>query len=807
MSNECTPLNDEEIYRYRLREPEPDYPPIPDIEYCMDVRPRSGGFGFVYQAKRLSLRGRPIAVKVAHRRTVSNDEAFTLAELQHSNVVTIHHAGLTPDKRRYIITEWLEGGSLDDWLQANVSLSPRDWAELFETIAQALDATHIAGFLHRDIKPSNILFLDTGKDWFRRPKLGDFGLAFRGTKGPANSGTRGYQAPELLEKNGYSTRFSDVYALGVTMRQCLGGSLPTEGTPLLPLPKVRRVPLTLKAIVAKCLTHSEHGRYGNRGINVEDKEQRPAWQLAKDLQAFREHRPTLARPLNRAQSVCLWARRSPWQAVAFTTLTLGLISSGGFAWQFRRAEVATRARLTAVELAKRETEAKLRARELADVRRYAQQLQQASDQIKSANSVAAIAILDNCDKIYHGGWEWLFLRGQCDTAVDGFNLGSPVQAIAVAVDNRLAVAAAGGKIYLGAWGTDLARTNPIHEPEQRGIRQMWFRPDRLLTASTVRRGDSQVVAAVLDSHSFVGSSSFEPVGELFVPGEFVGDGPVIPVLTPDGGAVVFPGKQGTLKSLELASGLTRIVAEQFPRISALRFRGEGSNAMLVALDGERVRFWTWPELRPLNPLSAQRGPLLDLTFAGDDTLVLLNGASEVSLWARWDDWEPVGSQPNDRRPGIRRLSFAPSRKDVFVTVGETLTRWTIDDTGVRAFDLLGLGPLVTAVAFSPDGQTLFGGDEAGTVKRWNLTPKKTFLMSADTEVRQVSADGDMVVARIYGGEVKLEGGPPVKLDGMKPVGLRLENKATRLLVNDDRGRVVVVHVATGEVLITLTVSS
>ena len=109
--------------------------------------------------------------------------------------------------------------------------------------------------------------------------------------------------------------------------------------------------------------------------------------------------------------------------------------------------------------------------------------------------------------------------------------------------------------------------------------------------------------------------------------------------------------------------------------------------------------------------------------------------------------------------------------------------------------------MVTALAFSPDGQTLFSGGETGTVKRWNLTPKKPFKMSVATEVKGVGADGGMVLARIIGGEVNLEGRPPVKLDGMKPVGLRFENEATRLLVKDDLGRIAVVHVATGELLL------
>jgi len=467
--DEFPPFRDEEFRAFRLQRRKPDYPRIPDIEYCLDVKPRSGGFGFVYKGKHINL-DREVAVKVTHRRAASADEAVALAKFQHPNIVTVHDTGLTEDGRRYIVTEWLAGGSLDDWLQANVRLSARRWAEVFETIAKALDVAHVGGFLHRDIKPGNILFARADADWFQTPKLGDFGLAVPGTSGPDSSGTPAYQAPELHEKGGRPTRFSDVYSLGLTMWQCLADRMPTET----PLPRLSHIPRTLAAIVVKCLSNSEEGRYGQLG-NLEDMNQRPAWLLAEDLQAFLKNRPTLARPLNPVQSAGLWVRRSPWQAGTLTTLTLGLIASGGFAWQLmesqKRERIETKAKLTAVKLVGRATEAKLRAELQARVHRYARTLERVQRQIKDNKSVAVINELDNCDSAYKGGWEWLYLRSQRDVAVDGLDVKSPVQAIAVSVDTRLAVAVAGGKIHLGEWETDLTRLRPIQEAEQRDFRQ------------------------------------------------------------------------------------------------------------------------------------------------------------------------------------------------------------------------------------------------------------------------------------------------------------------------------------------------
>ncbi len=346
---------------------------------------------------------------------------------------------------------------------------------MFETIARALDQMHVFGFLHRDVKPGNIFFVDAGKDWFQRPKLGDFGLAVRGTIGPGNCGTPCYAAPEVYGPSGRSTRFSDVYSLGVTMWECLAGKPPIER----PFPKIPRIPRTLAAIVAKCLSDLELDRYGDRGIDIADKGQRPALRLADDLQAFLEHRPTLRRPLNRLQSTGLWVRRQPWQAGTFASLTLGLISCGGFAWQLMRSQEGERTehsraeklaseQLATVKVAHRVTEEKLRVSELAEVRRYAKELRQIQDYIKDGKSDAAIAMLEN-EQVYSGFWEWLYLRSECDSAIGEFDVRSAVQAIAIGPHNRLAVAVAGGKIHLGSWVSSLTWTDPIQEPEQRRL--------------------------------------------------------------------------------------------------------------------------------------------------------------------------------------------------------------------------------------------------------------------------------------------------------------------------------------------------
>ena len=319
--------------------------------------------------------------------------------------------------------------------------------------------------------------------------------------------------------------------------------------------------------------------------------------------------------------------------------------------EHRQVEVKTRTELAAVELARRETEARLRANELADLRRYAQQLRQANDHISNANSVAAIAILDNCKPAYRG-WEWLFLRGQCEGAIDEFNMNSPIRAIAVALNNQLAVSVVRGEVHLGTWGTDLARTKPIHEAEQRDFQQMWLSPDRLMTASTVRRGE--VFAIVLDSHPLVGQRLCEPTRELLEPGDVAATGPATPVLSPDGRTFVFPGQASTLKRVDLEKGDVHTVLDNVPPLTALAFLPDGSK--LVAITGSEVWSWDWPGMSHLQRHEVQSGALTTMAISEQGLLGVVGaGFGNQSVEAGRSEMETgreKAEQPTSGNPSV-----------------------------------------------------------------------------------------------------------------------------------------------------------
>ncbi len=223
---------------------------------------------------------------------------------------------------------------LDAAQKRNKPLPPRDIARMIEIIAGAVDS---ARMVHRDLKPENILIAADADDadWFTKVKVADFGLALPGGRGRGPGGSAGRHAGlsvarPLRQVPGGVDGFSDVYALGVILYECLTGALPPlakkDGPVQFPKGRSGKAPKTLKMICLKCLEYGKDKRYYDE--KTQKQHQRPALQLAEDLQAFREHRETKARPLNPVQRLGLWAWSRPSQAAFVPALYAR--SAGGF---------------------------------------------------------------------------------------------------------------------------------------------------------------------------------------------------------------------------------------------------------------------------------------------------------------------------------------------------------------------------------------------------------------------------------------------------------------------------------------------
>src|ERR1700730_11926605 len=134
--------------------------------YRIESQLGEGGMGTVYLALDTKL-GRPVAIKFlsgdlsdASGRRRFQREAQTASSLNHPHILTVHDAGEF-EGRQYLVTEFIDGGTLKDWAKAE----KRTWRQILELligVADGLATAHAAGILHRDVKPQNILVAKNG---------------------------------------------------------------------------------------------------------------------------------------------------------------------------------------------------------------------------------------------------------------------------------------------------------------------------------------------------------------------------------------------------------------------------------------------------------------------------------------------------------------------------------------------------------------------------------------------------------------------------------------------------------------------
>jgi serine/threonine-protein kinase len=244
----------------------------------------------VFEARHL-FTGRFVALKmlapgpmpsVAEARARLQREGQAMASVRHPGVVEVLDGGVTVDGTSYVVMEMLEGRTLEGLIAARTRLSVENTIAIALQLCDALAAVHQVGIVHRDVKPSNIIVV-RGADGHERMKLVDFGIAKMEQLGDAKltvsgaiMGTPAYMSPEQLLAQDDVDHRSDVYAVGVTMFECLSGALPYSGnypqvlrdaTGEQPPPSVRSLrtdlPLPVTVVVDRALAKSRTSRFSS----------------------------------------------------------------------------------------------------------------------------------------------------------------------------------------------------------------------------------------------------------------------------------------------------------------------------------------------------------------------------------------------------------------------------------------------------------------------------------------------------------------------------------------------------------------
>lgn len=251
--------------------------------YRIDAMLGQGGMSAVYKAADPNLK-RVVAIKLIHPHLSADtsfvmrfeEEASAVAKLRHPNIVQVYDFNID-NGVYYMVLEFIPGESLHDRLgrlrQVGEFL-PVDQAVKFAAdICDAMNYAHERGIIHRDIKPPNIML-----DVHGHAILMDFGIVkiLGGDSHTATGavvGTARYMAPEVIRGEVADGR-SDIYAMGATLYEMLGGRAPFVADSAItlmmmhlndPVPDVRKfrpdLPDALIAVLERTLQKDRDLRY------------------------------------------------------------------------------------------------------------------------------------------------------------------------------------------------------------------------------------------------------------------------------------------------------------------------------------------------------------------------------------------------------------------------------------------------------------------------------------------------------------------------------------------------------------------
>ena len=238
-----------------------------------------GGMAVVYKAYD-NQEDRLVAIKILKEEFLTNEEFLrrfkneskAIAMLSHPNIVNVYDVSFG-DLIQYIVMEYIEGITLKEFIEKEVSLRWKDAVHFTIQILKGLQHAHDNGIVHRDVKPQNIMVLEDGTI-----KVTDFGIA-RFARSDQRTitdkaiGSVHYISPEQARGEKTDEK-ADIYSVGVMLYEMLTGKLPFQADsavsvaimqlqrePQLPTEINDSIPQGLEQITMHAMQKSQERRY------------------------------------------------------------------------------------------------------------------------------------------------------------------------------------------------------------------------------------------------------------------------------------------------------------------------------------------------------------------------------------------------------------------------------------------------------------------------------------------------------------------------------------------------------------------
>ena len=257
-----------------------------DHKYLVERVLGHGGMGKVYLARDLTLHNRPVVIKVLLDASVKDDyvvrkfrqEVEALSRIDHPGVVNVLGAGELPDRKPYIVMQYVNGVTLRSQIPVE-GMDLERAALILKQIGAALEHVHEQKIFHRDLKPDNIMLQSLKGE--EHVKVVDFGIAkvkdsvvAPSTVDKVPIGTVLYMSPEQLRGGERITAASDIYSMGVIAYEMLTGRRPfnpnsapqllemhREGIRVKPIDLRTNLSSEAQAIILRALSFEREARY------------------------------------------------------------------------------------------------------------------------------------------------------------------------------------------------------------------------------------------------------------------------------------------------------------------------------------------------------------------------------------------------------------------------------------------------------------------------------------------------------------------------------------------------------------------